>query len=68
MVSTMAPNTAVYDLLERLGCRWYFPGDFGQVVPKAATIELPTLDVTGRPSFVVRNIWCSGWADVTRRP
>jgi len=56
---------AVYELLDRLGCRWYFPGAFGQVVPSLKTIELPDLDVTQRPSFAVRNIWTSGWADVT---
>ena len=56
---------AVYELLERLGCRWYFPGEFGQVTPKAATIRLPDLDVAERPSFTVRNIWMSGWADRT---
>ncbi len=56
---------AVYELLERLGCRWYFPGDFGQVVPKQKTIIVPNLDVKQKPSFAVRNIWTSGWADVT---
>ncbi len=54
---------AVYELLNRLGCRWYFPGDFGQVVPRSPTIEVPDLDVSQKPSFVVRNIWASGWAD-----
>lgn len=56
---------SVYELLERLGCRWYFPGEFGQVVPKLKTIEVPNIDLTQRPSFAVRNIWTSGWADVT---
>jgi len=59
------PEYAVYELLERLGCRWYFPGDFGQVVPKMKTVELPDLDVAQRPSFAVRNIWMSGWAGAT---
>ena len=53
---------AVYDFLERLGCRWYYPGDYGQVVPKQSTIIVPPLDVAETPSFVVRNIWNSGWA------
>jgi hypothetical protein len=56
---------AVYELLELLGCRWYYPGDYGQVVPKLATIEVPDLDMTQRPSFAVRNIWTSLVADIT---
>ena len=56
---------AVYELLERLGCRWYFPGDFGQVIPQRKTIVVPDLDVKQKPSFAVRNIWTSGWADLT---
>lgn len=56
---------AVYELLDRLGCRWYFPGEFGQVIPTLKTIDVPDLDMMQRPSFAVRNIWTSGWADVT---
>jgi len=56
---------AVYDFLERLGCRWYYPGDYGQVVPKRATIDVPALDVAQQPSFIVRNVWTSGWAPGT---
>jgi len=55
---------AVYELLERLGCRWYFPGEFGQVVPKLQTVTIPDIDITQRPSFAVRNIWISGQGDV----
>jgi len=53
---------AVYDFLEHLGCRWYYPGDYGQVAPKRATIDVPALDVAQKPSFIVRNVWTSGWA------
>jgi len=53
---------AVYDFLERLGCRWYYPGDYGQVAPKRATIDVPALDIEQRPSFIIRNVWTSGWA------
>ena len=56
---------AVYELLERLGCRWYFPGEYGQVVPRSPTVQLPDLDLAESPSFVVRNIWMSGWAQST---
>ena len=57
---------AVYELLERLGCRWFFPGEFGQVLPKTDTLTVPAIaDVRQSPSFAVRNIWMSGWATGT---
>ena len=55
---------AVDDLLERLGCRWFFPGAFGEVMPRLETIEVGPLDVHERPDFRFRNIWYSGWMPV----
>jgi hypothetical protein len=43
-----------YDLLERLGVRWFFPGDAGMVVPKTGDIALPALDVREEPHFLLR--------------
>lgn len=48
---------AVYDLLERFGCRWYYPGEIGEYVPTARDLGVPPLDVTARPSFPVRGFW-----------
>lgn len=48
-------------LLEKLGCRWYFPGPFGEVIPKQKTVGIPALDVNSRPDFPIRTIWLSGW-------
>ncbi|NLS76746.1 MAG: DUF4838 domain-containing protein [Chloroflexi bacterium] len=31
---------AVYDLLEELGCRWYFPGPLGERIPRSSSVEL----------------------------
>lgn len=31
----------VYDLLEELGCRWYYPGALGERIPRHLTIMLP---------------------------
>jgi len=56
---------AVYDFLERLGCRWFYPGEYGQVVPKRKTIDVAPIDVAETPSFIVRNVWTSGWATGT---
>ena len=48
---------AVYEVLDRLGCRWYYPGEFGEIVPRKATLTLPAADETIRPSFAVRGFW-----------
>ena len=46
----------VYALLEdRLGCRWYAPDT--TFIPERKTIELPELNVTGRPAFEYREPW-----------
>lgn len=57
---------AAYALLERLGCRFYFPGEWGEVVPERKTITVPNLNVVSRPDFAVRSIWLSGWVPVTK--
>ncbi|MCC6797113.1 MAG: DUF4838 domain-containing protein [Candidatus Hydrogenedentes bacterium] len=56
---------AVYDFLERLGCRWYFPGTYGEVVPAQKTIAIGPIHVVERPDFRFRNIWYSGWMPVS---
>jgi len=55
---------AAYELLERLGCRWYFPGAYGEVVPKRSTVVVEDMDVDQRPDFRFRNVWYSGWMPV----
>ena len=56
---------AVYDFLEELGCRWFFPGPYGEVIPSVDTIEVDNLDIEEHPSFRFRNIWYAGWMPVT---
>jgi hypothetical protein len=36
---------AAYDFLEQLGCRFYFPGDWGEVIPEQKTLVVPDLNV-----------------------
>ncbi|MCC6698542.1 MAG: DUF4838 domain-containing protein [Candidatus Hydrogenedentes bacterium] len=55
---------AVYDFLESLGSRWYFPGPYGEVIPKRETIAIPNVNRTEHPDFRFRNIWYSGWMPV----
>ena len=55
---------AAHALLEMLGCRWYFPGDWGEIVPEQHTITIPALDIESRPDFAVRRYWLSGWTPI----
>lgn len=48
---------AVYHFLRQLGCRWYYPGEIGELLPELATIELPTIDETVTPDFPVRHFF-----------
>jgi hypothetical protein len=48
---------AVSDLLNRLGVRWFMPGDYGEVVPKSATLAVPALSILERPDFPLRAFW-----------
>jgi hypothetical protein len=47
------PN-AVYTFLDSLGCRWYMPGDDGEVVPRQATIVVGALEVVSKPDLAAR--------------
>ena len=48
---------AVSFFLHKLGVRWYMPGDYGEVIPKKATITVGTLNEVSRPDFKMRNWW-----------
>jgi hypothetical protein len=54
-VATAGTLDGVYRFLERLGVRWYFPGEVGEVVPRQTTIAVSDgLDVTAAPYFPMR--------------
>ena len=55
----------VHALLEQLGCRWYFPGDWGEVVPHRETITVPDLAIESRPDFASRLVINSGWVPMS---
>ena len=57
---------AIYELLDRLGCRWYMPGTLGMLIPKTETLRMATVDVSGTPHFYGRAIWSKD-ADYLRR-
>jgi hypothetical protein len=48
---------AVSDLLGRLGVRWFLPGEYGEVVPKAKTLAVPVMSIEEHPDFPLRAYW-----------
>jgi hypothetical protein len=55
--SDLATSYAIFELLHRTGCRWFFPGALGEVLPSQGPLPLPALDVRLAPSTVYRGIW-----------
>jgi hypothetical protein len=55
--SDLAASYAIYDVLDGLGCRWYMPGDLGEVIPQLTTVSLAEQDRTGGPFTYYRGIW-----------
>ena len=45
---------AVNEFLRGLGCRWFAPGELGEVIPRQQTIALPEVNRTVTPDFAVR--------------
>jgi len=55
--SDLASSYAIYELLDRLGCRWYLPGDLGEVIPEAKSIRLEDANLALGPGTLTREIW-----------
>ncbi len=55
----LAVEHAVWDLLDRLGYRHFFPGELWEVVPTSETLQV-NLDVFAKPSFLDRAIGKDG--------
>lgn len=62
----LGTSYAVYELLHRLGCRWYMPSDLGEHIPPQQTIRLTECNDSGVPSTLYRGIWY-GDEDFKRR-
>ncbi len=52
--SDLSTSYAIYELLDRLGCRWFMPSDMGEVIPSMKTIELEEMDFRSAPSTLYR--------------
>ncbi|MFH1740171.1 MAG: DUF4838 domain-containing protein [bacterium] len=50
---------AVYGVLRELGCRWYMPGEIGEVIPQRKTLTIDGRQRTDGPDFFFRDIWYS---------
>ena len=53
------PYGAIYaaaELYDRLGARWYMPGELGACIPRLETIRFDSLDVKRIPSFEMREM------------
>jgi len=57
---------AIYELLHRLGCRWYMPSELGDVVPDTPTLNVPAMDESLAPATEQRGMW-QGGEDFKRR-
>jgi len=57
---------AAFEFLERLGCRFYFPGEWGEVVPELKTLAFPDTDLKTKPDFALRNVNLGGWFPSTK--
>lgn len=55
--SDLACSYALYTILHDLGCRWFIPGELGEVLPKSATVALPLQDVSTGPYTHYRAVW-----------
>jgi hypothetical protein len=55
--SALASSYAVYELLDRLGCRWFMPGDRGETIPTLDTLAVTEANDTLAPFTAYRGIW-----------
>lgn len=58
----------VYELLERLGVRWLFPGEWGEVVPNKPELRLPAGQTTDKPVFTIRQMHLTRYGESMNDP
>ncbi len=47
----------VYGFLQKLGVRWFAPGESGESIPRISLARLPDLNESDKPSFYTRGFW-----------
>jgi len=48
---------SVYNFLNRLGVRWFMPGEYGEYFPSQKTVRVADMTVKEKPDFRMRNWW-----------
>ena len=56
--SSLGTQHGVYTLLQRLGCRWIVPGDFGECLPDTRDMVIATDEHVESPDFSYRAVAC----------
>lgn len=65
--SAWALRHGAYDLLHRLGVRWYYPDDAWTIVPAGPLLDLGAVDEISEPYYFWRGFYCEGTDDWHRR-
>lgn len=53
----LATSYAIYEVLDRLGCRWFMPSEWGECIPVLKTVALSVMDFSSEPGTLYRGIW-----------
>jgi hypothetical protein len=54
--SEYGTSYAIYELLHRLGCRWYMPSEMGECIPETRNLTVPKMDEKLAPATEWRRI------------
>lgn len=66
--SEYGTSYAIYELLHRLGCRWFIPSELGETHPSEPSLSIPAMDVALAPATEWRRMeGRTGDPDFTRR-
>ena len=65
--SMLADSYAVYTFLDQLGCRWFMPGELGEIIPQKAELVVEEVDLQDAPHTVYRGGSGYGFDDVFMR-
>ncbi|MHB9106148.1 MAG: DUF4838 domain-containing protein [Armatimonadota bacterium] len=58
---------AMYQFLETLGCRWFYPGPEGEELPQMPSIALSGFDLAQEPAFEFRSIQLTTTSQFARK-
>lgn len=58
--SEVGTSYAIYELLHRLGCRWFMPTELGEVVPDRPSLAVAEIDEKLAPATEARGMWHGG--------